>query len=79
VAFLEESIRRDPDVAIPYANLATIFGETGRLAEAAPVVKKLLALEPRFSARAWCANHPFRDPSRRKREAEALVRAGVPA
>ena len=79
VAFLEESARRDPDVAIPYANLATIFGETGRLAEAEPVVKKLLALEPRFSARAWCANNPFRDPSRRKREEEALVRAGVPA
>jgi TolB-like protein/cytochrome c-type biogenesis protein CcmH/NrfG len=79
VTFLEESARRDPDVAIPYANLATIFGETGRLAEAEPVVKKLLALEPRFSARAWCANNPFRDPSRRKREEAALVRAGAPA
>jgi tetratricopeptide (TPR) repeat protein len=79
VAFLEESARRDPDVVIPYAFLATIFGETGRLAEAEPAVKKLLALEPRFSARAWCANNPFRDPSRRKREEEALVRAGVPA
>ena len=79
VAFLEESARRDPDVAIPYANLATIFGETGRLAEAEPVVKKLLALERKFSARAWCANNPFRDSSRRKREEEALVRAGLPA
>ena len=79
MAFLEESARRDPDVAIPYANLATIFGEMGRLAEAEPFVRKLLALEPRFSARAWCANNPFRDSSRRKREEEALVRAGLPA
>ena len=79
IAFLQESARRDPDVAIPYANLATIFGETGRLSEAEPVAKKLLTLEPHFSARAWCANNPIRDPGRRKREEAALVRAGLPA
>jgi DNA-binding SARP family transcriptional activator len=79
VAFFQESARRDPDVAIPYANLATIFGETGRLAEAEPVAKKLLALEPQFSARAWCANNPFRDDARRKFEVRSLLRAGLPA
>lgn len=79
VAFYEESIRRDPDVAIPYAHLATVFGETGRLADAEPMVKKLLAIDPQFSARAWCANNPYRDPGTRKRENEALVRAGAPA
>lgn len=79
VALLRESVRRDPDVAIPYANLATIFGETGRLAEAEPVVKKLLAIEPQISARIWCRNNPYRDDSRRKYEEKALLRAGLSA
>ena len=79
VAYLEESAHRDPDVIIPYANLAAILGETGRLTEAAPIVKKLLTLEPHFSARAWSRNSPFRDEARRKFEEKALLRAGLPA
>lgn len=78
-ALFRESARRDPEVAIPYANLAALLGDSGRVAEAEPVAKALLTLEPRFSARTWCGNNPFRDPLRRKREERALVRAGLPA
>lgn len=79
VALLRESARLDPDVAIPFVSLATIFGELGHFAEAESAVRRLLALEPKFSARAWCANNPYRDPVIRKRENDALVRAGAPA
>ncbi len=79
VAYFEESARRDPDVIIPYANLAAIFAENGRLADAEEAAKILMALEPRFSARAWCENNPFRDHARRKYEEKALLRAGLPA
>ena len=78
VAYFEESVRRDPDVLIAYANLAAIYGETGRLAEAEPLVQKLLALDPQFSVRAWCRNNPFRDEARRNHEEKALLRAGLP-
>ncbi len=74
-----ESVRRDPDVVIPHAMLATLLGGQGRLSEARAAVEAILSLDPDFSAERWCSQHPHRDRRSRKKQLEALLAAGAPA
>jgi TolB-like protein/Flp pilus assembly protein TadD len=79
IHLLQESIRRDPAVTIPYVNLVAILSEEGRVDEAGPVMKELVRLEPQFSTGAWCSNNPIRSSAQHRREVTALIRAGLPA
>ena len=54
------------------------LGGLGRTTEAAPLVERLMALQPNLRVGASLPRYAFRDPSLRERHARNLRLAGIP-
>ena len=72
------AIERDPELSLSHTLHAIVLTDAGREAEARRAVAEVLRLEPKFSVEAWAARRGA--PSELSiREAEALLKAGLPA
>ncbi len=63
---------------LPLVELAAVYSETGRLAEARSEAAEILKIDPKFSVLAWVKVPPYQDPARTRLEIDALRRAGLP-
>ncbi|MDA7946172.1 MAG: hypothetical protein MPJ78_01705 [Hyphomicrobiaceae bacterium] len=79
----KDALRRTPTTGTPptlqYANLAFIYWEAGRKAEAREAARKALEADPDFSMKSFEQFHPFRDQNDWQRMADAIKAAGIPA
>ena len=73
-----QAIAIDPEFSLSYLLLALVHAESGRRDEARAAVTSLLAIDPKFSSRAYIRGLPFRDPAIEARRVSALARAGMP-
>ena len=78
VEFAEEAIEIDPEFSLVYYALVMIHAEAGRECEARSAVESLLAIDPKFTGRAYNAVMRFRNPAIEVRRLAALQRAGMP-
>ncbi len=76
--FAAEAVDIDPEFSLNHYLLAIAHAEAGNDREARAAVESLLAIDPKFSSRAYNASMPFRDPAIEARRETALRRAGVP-
>ena len=77
VEFANEAIEIDPEFSLVYYALVMIHAEAGRVREARAAVESLLAIDPKFTGRAYNAVMRFRDPAIEARRLESLARAGM--
>ena len=75
---VQRAIAIDAEFSLSYLSLALIRAETGRDRDAREAVDSLLAIDPKFSRRAYCTGLPFRDPQLEARRESALLGAGLP-
>jgi hypothetical protein len=61
-----------------HTNLASIFGELGRLEEVELAVREILRLSPDFSKKAYIESVSFDDPKVLIRIEESLRKTGFP-
>jgi TolB-like protein/Tfp pilus assembly protein PilF len=73
-----QAVAIDPEFALSYLVLALVHAESGNQLEARAAVASLLAIDPKFSSRAYLRGLPFRDPAIEARRVSALARAGMP-
>jgi TolB-like protein/Tfp pilus assembly protein PilF len=78
ISAIKQSIARESEYLAAYTNLATIFGELGRLEEAKEPVGEILRLAPDFSIKAYMKGLSFSDPEVLIRMEEGLRKAGLP-
>ena len=78
IATAGSAIEADPLYIQPYVELAMVYAETGREAEAHQAVEATLRIDPDFSATAYTRALPFSDPSLEARRRSALKKAGIP-
>jgi len=76
--YAAEAVAIDPQFSLNYYLLAVAHAEAGNAREARGAVESLLAIDPKFSSRAYNASMPFRDPAIEARRETALRRAGMP-
>jgi adenylate cyclase len=57
---------------------AAALVELGRISEAKELVNAVMHVQPEFRAQYVIDRHPYRDPDRRMRIANALIKAGLP-
>ncbi len=74
----KQSIARESEYLSAHTNLASIFGELGRLEDAEEPVREILRLAPKFSIKAYMAGLSFRDPQVLTRMEDGLRKAGLP-
>ncbi|MCP4978970.1 MAG: tetratricopeptide repeat protein [Gammaproteobacteria bacterium] len=74
----KQSIARESEYLSAHTNLASIFGELGRLEEAREPVREILRLAPDFSIKAYMKGLSFSDPGILNRMEEGLRKAGLP-
>ncbi len=74
----KESIERESEFLSAHTNLASIFGELGRLEEAEVAVLEILRLSPDFSIKAYMNGLSFSDPKVLTRMEDGLRKAGLP-
>jgi len=74
----KESIERESEYLSAHTNLASIFGELGRLEEAEVAVREILRLSPDFSIKTYMNGLSFSDPKVLTRMEEGLRKAGLP-
>ena len=74
----KQSIARESEYLSAHTNLASIFGELGRLEDAEEPVREILRLAPKFSIKAYMAGISFRDPQVLTRMEDGLRKAGLP-
>jgi adenylate cyclase len=74
----KESIVRESEYLSAHTNLASIYGELGRLEEAEEPVREILRLAPDFSVKAYMAGISFSDPEVLTRMENGLLKAGLP-
>ena len=74
----KESIVRESEYLAPYTNLASIFGELGRLEEAQQSAREILRLAPDFSIKTYMEGLSFSNPEVLTRMEEGLRKAGLP-
>ena len=74
----KESIERESEFLSAHTNLASIFGELGRMGEAEIAVREILRLSPDFSIKAYMDRLSFSDPAVLTRMEEGLRKAGLP-
>jgi tetratricopeptide (TPR) repeat protein len=73
----ERGLALNPEYASLYKTHLSALGHLGRLEEAALILQRLLAIEPRFSIAQAVARSPMRNPEDRIHYAEGLRRAGL--
>ncbi len=74
----KESIERESEYLTAHTNLASIFGELGRLEEAEKSTQEILRLAPDFSIKAYMEGLSFSNPEVLSRIEEGLRKAGLP-
>jgi len=74
----KQSIARESEYLSAHTNLASIFGELGRLEDAKEPVREILRLAPKFSIKAYMAGLSFRDPQVLTRMEDGLHKSGLP-
>ena len=74
----KQSIARESEYLSAHTNLASIFGELGKLEEAKEPVREILRLAPDFSIKAYMKGLSFSDPEVLTRMEEGLRKAGLP-
>jgi tetratricopeptide (TPR) repeat protein len=72
------AVKATPDFSNGYTPLIAALGHLGRIEEAAPYVKKLLELKPKFTVQWFGRNYPIKKSADRERYMEGLRKAGVP-
>ena len=78
ISAFKQSIARESEYLSAHTNLASIFGELGRLEQAEKPVREILRLAPDFSIRAYMKGLSFSDPEVLTRMEEGLRKAGLP-
>jgi adenylate cyclase len=78
ISAFKQSIARESEYLSAHTNLASIFGELGRLEQAEEPVREILRLAPDFSIRAYMKGLSFSDPEVLTRMEEGLRKAGLP-
>ena len=73
-----QSIERETEYLPAHTNLASIFGELGRMDEARESVHEILRLSPDFSIAAYMKGLSFSDPEILQRMEAGLRKAGLP-
>ena len=74
----KKSVERESEYLSAHTNLASIYGEVGRLEEAKEPVREILRLAPNFSIKAYMRGLSFSDPEILTRMEEGLRKAGLP-
>jgi adenylate cyclase len=74
----KQSIVRESEYLSAHTNLASIYGELGKLGEAKEPVREILRLAPNFSIKAYMNGLSFSDPEVLTRMEEGLRKAGLP-
>jgi adenylate cyclase len=74
----KQSIVRESEYLSAHTNLASIYGELGKLEEAKEPVREILRLAPDFSIKAYMEGLSFSNPEVLIRMEEGLRRAGLP-
>ena len=77
IAALKGSLRREPKDVLAYVCLTAAFMYAGREKEGRAAAAEVLGLDPNFSAERFTAVAPFKDPAKRKRCLDALLKAGL--
>jgi len=77
LAAARSAIKRDPEMSICHTLHAIVLADAGRDAEARLAAAEVLRLEPNFSVKAWAARRGT-PTELSNREAEALLKAGLP-
>jgi adenylate cyclase len=78
ISAFKQSIARESDYLSAHTNLASIFGELGKLEEAKEPIREILRLAPDFSIKAYMKGLSFSDPEILTRMEEGLRKAGLP-
>ena len=78
ISAFKQSIVRESEYLSAHTNLASIYGELGRLEEAKEPVSEILRLAPDFSIKAYMKGLSFSDPEILTRMEEGLRKAGLP-
>ena len=78
ISAFKQSIVRESEYLSAHTNLASIFGELGRLEEAKEPVREILRLALDFSIKAYMEGLSFSDPEILTRMEEGLRKAGLP-
>jgi tetratricopeptide (TPR) repeat protein len=74
----KQSIARESEYLSAHTNLASIYGELGKLEEAKVPVREILRLAPDFSVKAYMKGLSFSDPEVLTRMEGGLRKAGLP-
>jgi len=78
ISAFKQSIARESEYLSAHTNLASIFGELGRLEDAKEPVREILRLAPDFSIKAYMKGLSFSDPEILNSMEEGLRKAGLP-
>ena len=78
ISAFKQSIVRESEYLSAHTNLASIYGELGRLEEAKEPVSEILRLAPDFSIKAYMKGLSFSDPEVLTRMEDGLRKAGLP-
>ncbi|HET6222239.1 MAG TPA: BTAD domain-containing putative transcriptional regulator [Dongiaceae bacterium] len=78
ISILDTAVRRQTGSIIPLVELAAAYGEAGNIARAKAIGARILDIYPGFSAGAWTAVQPYKDPTLQERDIKALRAAGLP-
>jgi tetratricopeptide (TPR) repeat protein len=73
------SVRANPNYTSNLRVTAAALAGAGRVAEARPLVARVMALEPGYRVAPMIARHAFRDDGARQTYGERLIAAGLPA
>lgn len=73
------SLRSNPNYTSNLRVTAAALAALGRQAEAKPLVRRVMELEPGFRVGPMIERQPFRDDAARERYGQRLVEAGLPA
>ncbi|MDH3636147.1 MAG: tetratricopeptide repeat protein [Gammaproteobacteria bacterium] len=78
ISAFKQSIARESEYLSAHTNLASIYGELGRLEEAKEPVSEILRLAPDFSIKTYMKGLSFSDPKILTRMEDGLLKAGLP-
>jgi adenylate cyclase len=77
IAAQKRALTRSPDMLPAHRELAVIYSELGREAEARAATAEVLRTSPNFSLEVFRQRHPYKDPAVLERTLAALRKAGL--
>jgi tetratricopeptide (TPR) repeat protein len=77
LAALKEALSRNPNFLPVHSDLAVVYSELGRTAEARAEAAEVLRINPNFSLEVATQRLPFKDPAALERYLTALRKAGL--